>query len=106
MSVSDDEGANWNEPRELPISLTGDRHTNPLVPPPLRSKGGFKALPPKAMTYLPNPAARKVRDIVEVSSDPTMSKRITDLDSGVATFEDRLPAEEPQRFMRLRVEVE
>ncbi len=32
MSVSDDEGESWNEPRELPISLTGDRHTGKYGP--------------------------------------------------------------------------
>jgi hypothetical protein len=29
---SDDEGENWSEPRELPISLTGDRHTGKYGP--------------------------------------------------------------------------
>jgi arylsulfatase A-like enzyme len=30
--VSDDEGATWSEPRELPASLTGDRHTARYAP--------------------------------------------------------------------------
>ena len=29
---SEDEGASWTEPRELPISLTGDRHTAKYLP--------------------------------------------------------------------------
>ena len=29
---SDDEGATWSEPRELPGSLTGDRHTARYAP--------------------------------------------------------------------------
>ncbi|MFT6240782.1 MAG: hypothetical protein ACJAQT_002874 [Akkermansiaceae bacterium] len=28
--------------------ITGGSRGNPLSPPPLRSKGGFKALPPRA----------------------------------------------------------
>lgn len=30
--VSTDEGANWSAPRELPLSLTGDRHTSKYAP--------------------------------------------------------------------------
>src|SRR5690606_4515477 len=29
---SEDEGATWSEPRELPIALTGDRHTGKYAP--------------------------------------------------------------------------
>lgn len=31
-SISDDEGSNWSEPRELPASLTGDRHVVRYAP--------------------------------------------------------------------------
>ena len=27
------------------------KRTTPILPPPLRSKGGFKALPPKAISW-------------------------------------------------------
>lgn len=32
LAVSDDEGETWSEPRELPASLTGDRHVAKYVP--------------------------------------------------------------------------
>ena len=36
----------------LPFLIAGlhgqETHKTPILPPPLRSKGGFKALPPKA----------------------------------------------------------
>ncbi len=32
LIFSDDEGATWSEPRELPITLTGDRHTGKYGP--------------------------------------------------------------------------
>lgn len=32
VMFSDDEGASWSEPRELPLSLTGDRHTGKYAP--------------------------------------------------------------------------
>ncbi len=32
LIFSDDEGENWSEPRELPITLTGDRHTGQYAP--------------------------------------------------------------------------
>jgi hypothetical protein len=31
-TVSNDEAATWSEPRELPLSLTGDRHTAKYAP--------------------------------------------------------------------------
>ena len=32
VMFSDDEGATWSAPRELPASLTGDRHTGRYAP--------------------------------------------------------------------------
>lgn len=32
LSLSDDEGATWSEPAELPLALTGDRHTIRYLP--------------------------------------------------------------------------
>ncbi|MEL6110253.1 MAG: sialidase family protein, partial [Planctomycetota bacterium] len=49
---SDDEGKTWSEPREVPLSLTGDRHTGKYAPDG-RLLISFRCRAPKSQTDRP-----------------------------------------------------
>jgi hypothetical protein len=52
---SDDEGKTWTEPREVPLALTGDRHTGVMTPiPPCEEVRPSRSAPPFKATSASN----------------------------------------------------